>query len=44
MKRNHLLSQPRSVLESKILKNIHKSSFRDKITKYYFFSAKYELF
>ena len=43
MKRNHLLSQPRLVLESKILKNIHNSSFRDKLTKYYFLSTKYEL-
>ena len=41
IKRNHLLSQPRIVLESKILKNIHNSNFRDKLTKYYFPSTKY---
>ena len=43
MKRNHQLKQPRPVLESKILKNIHNSSFSDKLTKYYFLSKKYEL-
>ena len=44
MKRNHLLNQPRSILESKILKQIHNSNFSDKLTKYYFLSKKYELF
>ena len=43
IKRNHLLNQPRSVLESKILKNVHNSNFRDKLTKYYFLSKKYGL-
>ena len=42
MKRNYLLTQNRSVLESKILKNIHNVCFRDKFTKYYFLSKKYE--
>ena len=41
IKRNHLLNQPRSILESKIIKNIHNSNFRDKVTKYYFLSKKY---
>ena len=41
IKRNHLLNQPRSFLESKILKQIHNSNFRDKLTKYYFLSKKY---
>ena len=41
MKRNHLLNQPRSILESKILKQIHILSFRDKLTKYFFISKKY---
>ena len=41
IKRNHLLNQPRSVLESKILKHVHNSNFRDKLTKYYFLSKKY---
>ena len=43
IKRNHLLTQPRSVLESKIPKHIHNSNFRDKLTKYYFLSKKYGL-
>ena len=43
IKRNHLLNQPRPILESKILKHIHNSNFRDKLTKYYFLSKKYEL-
>ena len=41
IKRNHLLNQPRPTLESKILKHIHNSNFRDKLTKYYFLSKKY---
>ena len=41
MKRNYFLTQSRSVLESKILKNIHNLDFREKITKYYFLSKKY---
>ena len=40
-KRNHLLNQPRPILESKILKHIHNSNFRDKLTKYFFLSKKY---
>ena len=41
IKRTHLLSQPRPVLESKILKHIHNSNFSDKFTKYKFLSKKY---
>ena len=41
IKRNHLLNQPRSILESKIIKHSHNSNFRDKLTKYYFLSKKY---
>ena len=44
IKRNYLLNQPRPILESKILKHIHNSDFRDKLTKYYFLSKIYELF
>ena len=44
IKRNHLLSQPRSILESKILKQVHNKNFSDKLTKYEFLSKKYELF
>ena len=43
MKRNYLLQQPRSILESKILKQIHNSDFSDKLTKYYFLSKKYNI-
>ena len=43
MKRNYRLIQPRPILESKIIKNIHNSNFIDKLTKYYFLSKKYEL-
>ena len=41
IKRNHLLSQPRPVLESKILKHVHNFNFSDKFTKYKFLSKKY---
>ena len=41
IQRYHLLNQPRSILESKILKHIHNSNFRDKLTKYSFLSKKY---
>ena len=41
LKRNHLFNQPRSILESKILKHIHNSNFRDKLSKYFFLSKKY---
>ena len=43
MKLNNLLNQNRSVLESKLLKQIHNLSFIDKLTKYNFLSDKYEL-
>ena len=43
MKRNHLLLQPRSILESKLLKHIHNKDFSEKLTKYYFLSKKYYL-
>ena len=42
-KRNHLLNQPRPILESKIIKHIHNSNFRDKLTKYFFLSKKYDI-
>ena len=41
IKRNHLSNQPRPILESKILKHVHNSNFRDKLTKYFFLSKKY---
>ena len=41
IKRDHLLKQPRCILTSKILKQIHNSDFRDQLTKYYFLSKKY---
>ena len=41
MKRNHLLLQPRRILESKLLKHIHNKNFSEKLTKYYFISKKY---
>ena len=43
MTRNHILNQPRRVLVSKMLKHIHNSNFRDKLTKYYFLSKKYSI-
>ena len=43
IKRRHLLSQPRSVLETHILKNIHNKDICDKLTKYYFLSKKYNI-
>ena len=43
MKRYHLLNQPRRVLESRILKQIHNLDFTEKLTKYYFLSKKYNL-
>ena len=44
MKRNYLLLQNRSVLESKLLKHIHDKNFSDKFIKYNYLSKKYELF
>ena len=41
IKRNHLLNQPRPILESKILKHIHNSNFRDEFIKFKFLSKKY---
>ena len=41
IKRNHLLSQPRSNLISKILKQLHNRNFGDKLTKYFYLSKKY---
>ena len=43
IKRYHLLNQPRSILESKILKHVHNSNFIDKLTKYLFLSKKYDI-
>ena len=43
IKRNHLLNQPRPILESKILKHGHNSNFRDKLTKYFYLSKKYDI-
>ena len=40
----HRLSQNRSVLESKLLKNICNLSVNDKISKYNFLTTKHELF
>ena len=42
-KRNHLLNQNRSIITSKILKQIHNLDFIDKITKYRFLSIKYDM-
>ena len=39
----HLLNQNRSILTSKILKQIHNLDFIDKITKYRFLSIKYDM-
>ena len=41
IKRNYLLIQQRSILTSKILKHIHNSNLREKLTKYFFLSKKY---
>ena len=41
IKRNHLLNQQRSILESKLLKHFDKSNFCDKLTKYFVLSKKY---
>ena len=41
IKRNHLLNQPRSILISKILYQLHNRIFGDKITKYFYLSKKY---
>ena len=43
MKRKHRLQQPRSVLESRILKQINDLSYRELVEKYCFLSRKYEL-
>ena len=43
IKRNHLLNQNRSILTSKLLKQIHNLDFIDKATKYKFLSIKYGL-
>ena len=43
MTRNYLLTQNRSVLESKILKHIHNKDFRNKFINYQYLSKKYEL-
>ena len=40
----HRLAQNRSVLESKLLKNICNLPLNDKISKYNFLTTKYELF
>ena len=39
----HKMQQPRRILESKILKNIHNVSYNDEINKYNFLSRKYNL-
>ena len=41
IKRNHLLSQPRPILISKILNQLHNRNFGDKLTKYFYLSKKY---
>ena len=43
MKRKHRLQQPRSVLESRILKQINDLSYSELVEKYRFLSRKYEL-
>ena len=43
MKRKHRLQQPRSVLESRILKRINDLSYSELVEKYRFLSRKYEL-
>ena len=43
MKRNYLLLQNRSILESKILKQIHNKDFGNKFLNYQYLSKKYEL-
>ena len=44
MKPKYRLQQPRSILESKLLKNLSNKNFIDKISKYHFLVRKYELF
>ena len=44
MTSKHRFQQPRSVLESELLKRISNLDFVDKITKYNYLSSKYELF
>ena len=39
----HKMQQPRRILESKLLKNIHNVSYNDKINKYNFLSREYNL-
>ena len=41
IKRNHLLNQPKSILISKFLNQLHNRDFRDKLTKYFYLSKKY---
>ena len=44
MKPRHRLTQPKSVLELKLLKHICNLPLNDKITKYNYLSSKYEIF
>ena len=44
MKPNYKLTQPRRVLDSKLLKHISSTNFSDKVSKYYFLTNKYKLF
>ena len=43
MTAKHRFQQPRSVLESKLLKHIKNASDDDKETKYYFLAREYKL-
>ena len=43
MTAKHKMQQPRRILESKLLKNIHNVSYNDKINKYKFLSGEHNL-
>ena len=43
MAAKHKIHQPRRILESKLLKHSHNTSYIDKINKYYFLSREYDL-
>ena len=43
MTAKHKMHQPRRILESKLLKHLHNTSFNDKINKYIFLSREYDL-
>ena len=43
MTAKHKIHQPRRILESKLLKHLHNTSYNDKINKYKFLSREYDL-